>query len=143
MRALRKSPLLTLVAGLSLGIGIGANAAIFSAVDVFMIRPLPYHESERLVFAWTTNQERGWNSVPNTMPDSLDWREASRTMDLAAFRGTGVNLSAEGTSERLSGYQASWNFLQVLGERPLMGRSFAPEDERAGGAQMALLRHGV
>ena len=60
-RSLRKSPLLTLVAALSLGIGIGANAAIFSAVDVFMIRPLPYPESERLVFAWTTNQERGWN----------------------------------------------------------------------------------
>jgi putative ABC transport system permease protein len=143
VRALRKSPLLTLVAALSLGIGIGANAAIFSAVDIFMIRPLPYRESERLVFAWTTNQERGWNSVSNAMPDFLDWREASRTMDLAAFRGTGVNLSAEGTPERLSGYQASWNFLQVLGERPVMGRSFAPEDERAGGAQVVLLGHGV
>jgi putative ABC transport system permease protein len=142
VRALGKNPLFTLVAALSLGVGIGANAAIFSAVDVFMTRPLPYPESERLVFGWTTNQERGWMSVSNSMLDFLDWREASRTMELAAFRGTGANLSAEGTPERLSGYRTSWNFLQVLGERPALGRSFVPEDEGAGGARVVLLGYG-
>jgi len=142
-RALRKSPFLTLVAALSLAIGIGANAAIFSAVDVFMIRPLPYHEAERLVFVWTTNQEEGWTSVGASMPDFLDWRETSRTLDLAAFRGTGVNLSAEGNPQRLSGYQVSWDFLRILGEQPVSGRSFLPEEEGAGRSAVALLGHGI
>lgn len=143
IRALRRSPFLTLVAVFSLALGIGANAAIFSAVDVFMIRPLPYPDPERLVFAWTTNREEGWTSLGASMPDFLDWRRASRTMDLAAFRGTGVNLSAEGNPQRLSGYQVAWDFLQVLGERPVMGRPFLPEEEGAGGAPVALLGHGV
>jgi predicted permease len=142
-RALKKSPLLTSVAAVSLAIGIGANAAIFSAVDVFMVRPLPYPDSEALVFGWTTNQERGWTRTSSAMPDFLDWREESRTMDVAAFRGTGVNLSAEATPERLSGYQTSWNFLNVLGVRPVMGRAFLPDEERAGGPQVALLGYGV
>ena len=64
-------------------------------------------------------------------------------MELAAFRGTGVNLSAEGTPERLSGYQVSWNFLQVLREQPVLGRPFVPEDEVAGADRVALLSHGV
>ncbi len=143
LRSLRKSPLMTLVAALSLAIGIGANAAIFSAVDVFMLRPLPYPGSEELGFVWTTNQERGWTSVSNALPDFLDWREQSRTVDLAAFRGTGVNLSSRETPQRLSGYLTSWNFLEVLGVQPLLGRSFSMEDEGAGGAKVALLGHGV
>jgi len=143
LRALKGSPLLTLVAAFSLAIGIGANAAIFSAVDVFMIRPLPYPDSEELVFAWTTNQDRGWTSVSNALPDFLDWREESRTMEMAAFRGTGVNLAGEATPERLSGYQTSWNFLRVLGASPVMGRAFAPEEERAGGPRVAILGYGV
>jgi putative ABC transport system permease protein len=88
-RSLLKSPFLTLVAAFSLAIGIGANGAIFSAVDVFMIRPLPYPDSQELGFVWTTNQERGWTSVSNSLLDYLDWREESRSMDLG-FEAQGL-----------------------------------------------------
>lgn len=142
-RSLRKSPFLTLVAAFSLAIGIGANGAIFSAVDVFMIRPLPFPDSQELGFIWTTNQERGWTSVSNSLLDVWDWREEARSMELAAYRGTGVNLSSGDVPERLSGYLIGWNFLNVLGISPVEGRSFSPEEETDGGAKVALLGHGI
>lgn len=142
-RSLRRRRLLTLVAAFSLAIGIGANAAIFSAVDVFMFRPFSYPEPEDLGFIWTTNQERGWTSTSTSIPDFLDWREESRTMELAAFRGAGVNLSTGEAPERLSGYRVSWNFLDVIGYQPAQGRSFSVDEERAGGARVVLLGHGI
>ena len=86
LRSLGRSKGLIAIAVLSLGVGIGANTAVFSAVDVFMLRPLPYPDSDRLHMVWVSNQERGWNQVTFSVPDFLDLREGSRTMRLAAYR---------------------------------------------------------
>src|SRR5688500_11814794 len=85
-RSLVRSPGLLLVATLSLGLGIGVNTTIFSAVDVFLIRPLPYGDAERIVQVWSTDRERGRDQMSSSIPDYLDWRRQSRLLELAAYR---------------------------------------------------------
>ncbi|MCI0436796.1 MAG: ADOP family duplicated permease, partial [Gemmatimonadetes bacterium] len=138
-RSLIKSPLITGAAVVSLALGIGANASIFSAIDVFMIRPLDFEESDRLVVVWTNNRERGWTSTSTSVPDYLDWRGESRTLELAAYTGTGVNLSGGERPERLDGIRVSANFFDVLRKRPLLGRGFRPEEERVDGPNVVVL----
>ncbi len=139
VRSLRSRPGLTLLAVICLGIGIGANTAIFSPVDVFMLRSLPYEDAHRLVVTWNTNEERGWTEVSLSAPDFLDYRAQSQTVDLAAYTGRSFNLSGDGAPERLVGDAVSHNFLRVLSTRPFLGRGFTPEDERPDAAPVAVL----
>jgi putative ABC transport system permease protein len=143
VRALLKNPLVSLLAILSIGIGIGANAAVFSAVDVFMIRPLPYPEPERIVQVFTTNRERGWTQANSSIPDFRDWREQSQTLDLALYRNVGVNLSGGDRPERLSGVRVTANFFDVFGLTPARGRVFTADEEIDGTGAVALLSDGV
>jgi putative ABC transport system permease protein len=138
-RSLVKSPVLTTVAILSLAVGIGANSAIFSAVDVFMIRPLPFDESVDLVAVWTANRERGWSRSASSVADFLDWRDQSQTLEVAGYYNTGVNLSGGDQPERLQGLRVAYNFLDVLRVRPAMGRGFASEEERDGTPPVAII----
>lgn len=94
-RAIRRSPGVIAVAVLSLGLGIGANVTILSAVDVFMLRRLPYPDADRLVHVYSTVPERGWTYNVVSMPDFLDLREQSRTLDIAASFGGDVNLAGD------------------------------------------------
>ncbi|MGD8700524.1 MAG: ABC transporter permease, partial [Gemmatimonadales bacterium] len=140
-RTLRRSRALVAIAVLSLGIGIGANAAIFSAVDVFMLRPLPYPDSDQLYRVFTTNHERGWNYVSYSVPDFLDLRERAQTMGVAAYSGASFNLSGGERPERLTGQEVTSNFFQVLGVQPSMGRAFSLEEEREGSDYVAVISH--
>ncbi|HEY8469795.1 MAG TPA: hypothetical protein VIL18_09135 [Longimicrobiales bacterium] len=90
---LARSPGVFAVAVLSLAIGIGANTTIFSALDVFLIRPLPYPEAERIVRVWATDSERGWTETWLSAPDFLDLRRESRTVDVALHAGASFNVS--------------------------------------------------
>src|SRR5574341_1474771 len=92
-RFLIKRPGLTGLAVLCLAIGIGANTAIFSPVDIFMLRPLPYAQADRLVVVYTVDQTRGGMEMSYSLPDLLDTRAASRTLDLAAYTNRSMNLS--------------------------------------------------
>jgi putative ABC transport system permease protein len=143
VRALLKNPLVSLLAILSIAIGIGANAAIFSVVDVFMIRPLPYPEPERIVQVYTTNRERGWTEASSSIPDFLDWRERSQTLDLALYHNVGVNLSGGDRPERLSGVRVTASFFDVFGLTPARGRVFTADEEIDGAGSVALLSDGV
>ena len=143
LRALIKSPLVTGAAIASLALGIGANAAIFSAVDTFMIRPLQFEEADNLIVVWTSNEERGWTSASSSAPDYLDWRTESRTADLAAHSGAGLNLSGLDRPERLRALRITSNFFDVLRKRPALGRIFRPEEERASAARAAILSDGL
>ena len=107
LRTIRRSPGVILIAVVSLGLGIGANASIFSAVDVFMLRPLPYDEAERLTHVYSTVPARGWTYNSVSIPDFLDLREQSRTMDIATTYGRDFNLSGSDRPERISGERAS------------------------------------
>ncbi len=143
IRSLINSPLVTTAAVLSLGLGIGANASIFSAIDVFMIRPLEFEQADNLVVVWTTNRQRGWNSFSSSVPDYLDWRRESRTMDLAAWGGGGVNLTGRDEPERLTVYRVTPNFFDVLRKRPVVGRGFRAAEEQAGGPNVVILGDGL
>ena len=143
LRALLKSPLVTGLAVLSIAIGIGANAAIFSAVDVFMLRPLPYPEEDRLVRVFGTNEVQGWTDAGVSIPDFLDWQAGSRTLELAAYEGVGVNLSGGDRPERLSGIRVTSGFFDLFGATPARGRVFTPDEAREGGARVAILSDAV
>ena len=143
LRSLRRGGLLIAIAVLSLAVGIGANTTIFSAVDVFMLRPLPYPESEDLNIVYTTNRERGWSQVSFSVPDFVDFRERSQTMMVAASDGDAFNLSEGDRPERLQGRQLSANFFSALGVQPALGRGFIPEEEIEGQHYVAVISDGL
>ena len=143
LRSLVKNPGVTLVAAGSLALGIGSVASIFSAVDVFMIRPLPYEASDELVSVYTTNAERGWSEARSSWADFSDWRRETSTLELAAYTGTGVNLSGQDQPERLSGYQVSAGWLKTIRVTPALGRGFLPGEEGPSGPNVVILSNAV
>jgi putative ABC transport system permease protein len=143
IRSLRRGGALIAIAVLSLAIGIAANTTIFSAVDVFMLRPLPYPDSEELYSVYTTNRERGWTRASFSVPDYVDLRERSRTLDVSATRWSSFNLSDGDRPERLSGVRVSSNFFRMLGVQPARGRAFTPEEEIEGRHQVAIISDGL
>jgi putative ABC transport system permease protein len=142
IRSLIRSPLITTAAILSLGLGIGANASIFSAVDVFMFRPLNFDEADNLVVVFSTNPERGWTQAGSSVPDYLDWRAQSRTLDLASYTSVGVTLTGVDRPERLQALSVTPNFMGVLRKTPVLGRGFLPEEEQTGAPRVAILGDG-
>jgi putative ABC transport system permease protein len=143
IRSLIKSPLITVAALISIAFGVGANASIFSAVDVFMIRPLDFDEADNLLAVWTSNPERGWTQSSSSPIDYLDWRERARSVELAAFAETGANLTGGDRPERVSVRQVAANFFDVLRIQPRVGRGFRPEEEQPGAARVLVLGDGL
>ena len=122
-RSLWKSPGFTLVALLTLALGIGANTAIFSAINAVLLRPLPYYEADRLVFVWSSSRE--FQREPLTPGRLVDFREQLTTVEaLAGISHLSLNLTGSGDPERLTGSSVSSNFFDVLGVRPLIGDTF-------------------
>src|SRR6476619_5606910 len=120
IRQLAKHPGFTLVSALTLGLGIGANTAIFSVVNALLLRPLPYPHSEQLCLLRESSNAFESGSV--SYPNYLDWRASQRGFtDIALARRGGVNRSCttgEGTPERIGCARVSANFLSILGVRP-------------------------
>ncbi|MGH7552737.1 MAG: ABC transporter permease [Longimicrobiales bacterium] len=143
VRMLARSPGLLVTAAVSLAIGVAANTTIFSAVDVFLYQPLPYSDPDRLVRVFGTNEERGWTEVSASIPDYLDWRERSRTIDLGAFYGTSLSLSGGEEPERVQAVRVSSNFFDVIGISPAPGRSFRSDEEQAGADNAIVISHGL
>ena len=141
VRSLLRSPALLMVASLSLALGIGVNTTIFSAVDVFLIRPLPYPDEDRILQVWGTNRERGANHTSTSPADYHDWRERSRTIELAAYRGASFNLRGTEQPERVVATRVSSNFFRVLGISPALGRAFTDDEEAAGRDQVVIVSH--
>lgn len=142
-RALRNAPFVYVLAALSLAVGIAANSSIFSAVDVFLFRPLPYDDPDRILRIWSTNEERGWMQNNLSVPDALDLRESSDVVDVAVYDGESFNVSTAERPVWLPGLRVSHNYFDVFDVRPALGRSFLPEEERAGANQVIVLSHGA
>lgn len=140
-RTLRKSPGFTLVAVLTLTLGIGANTAIFSVVNAVLLRPLPYEEPERLVRLYeATERITGSVSVPNFR----DWREQSQSFSrLAAYTFVDANLQGVENPERLSAMAGSANLFRTLGVEPLLGRAFLPGEDERGAPDVVVLSEGL
>ncbi|HEV2802103.1 MAG TPA: ABC transporter permease [Pyrinomonadaceae bacterium] len=139
-RMLRKTPGFTLVAVVTLGLGLGANSAIFSVVNAVLLRPLPLGEPERLVVVWEKKQTQD-SAV--AYPNYLDWREGSRAFaQLAAYRRDSFNLTGAGEPERVAGRHVTGNFFATLGVRPVAGRDFTAADAQPNSAPAAILSQG-
>ena len=144
-RTLKRSPLFTLVALLTLALGIGANVAVFSVVRSVLLRPLPYPDAHQLVGVWTDHRSRG-RDQPEWFGavDFADYRDGNRTFSgMAAYSGWGPNLTGSGDPEALVGGAVSWNMIDVLGARLALGRNFAREDDNAGAERVVILTDGL
>ena len=129
------------------GLGIGASATIFSVVNTLLLRPLPFHDPASLV--WVANHNTaGLSGQTTQVGHMLDLRERTQTMSAVAgymaFYGVGDNLlSGRGEPERLNGVPVSENFFDVLGVRPLLGRTFTPDECRWQGPKAVMISHGL
>src|SRR5436305_814597 len=145
IRQLAKHPGFTLVSALTLGLGIGANTAIFSVVNALLLRPLPYPHSERLVLLRERSETFESGSV--SYPNYLDWRAAQRGFtDLALFRRDRANLSAqtgEANPERIGAARVTWNYFGILGLPPKLGRDFAEADDLPGSRKVVLITNAL
>ena len=129
LRMLRRTPGFTAAALVTLALGIGANTAIFTVVDAVLLRPLPYPDPERLVTVGDRNAE-GFSSNVG-FATVLDWRERSRSFEqLAMMRSWMPTLVTSGEAERVPAVRVSWNYFDMMGVRPALGRGFTAEDDR-------------
>src|SRR5262249_17305693 len=143
VRMLLKDPVFTLIAILTLSLGIGANTAIFSVVNAVLIRPLPYGEPDRLVWMWGRIRNGG-NRASVAPLDFLDYREQTRTFEhYAASISVPVpfNLTGSGEPTRLASAVVTGNYFQALGVPPVMGRTFQLENEQNGRDQVVVLSY--
>src|SRR5262249_18312529 len=118
-RMFRRTPGFTAVALVTLALGIGANASIFTVVNAVLLRPLPYADPDRLVTVGDRNQD-GFSSNVG-FATVVDWREKSRMFEsFAMMRSWSLTLSINGEAERIPAVRVSWNYLDVLGVRPAL-----------------------
>ncbi len=129
LRGLRKSPGFALIAVLTIGLAVGANTTVFTIMERFVLRPLPVvPETDRLVHVRTGAPGGGEWSV--SYQDYRDWREGARSVEgLAAETFTEMQLRTDGPPQRVWGILTSWNLFETLRVRPILGRTFAPDDE--------------
>ncbi|MFZ1142430.1 MAG: ABC transporter permease [Candidatus Sulfotelmatobacter sp.] len=142
LRQLRKSPGFTIVAVITLALGIGANTAVFSVIDAVMLRPLPYYQPEHLIEAESVNTH---NPQPDNIsyPDFFDWRSQNRTLEhLVSYHDNLFTLTGLERPIQVDAEIVSWDLLPALGIRPELGRGFAPDEEKAG-TRVILISHAL
>jgi predicted permease len=148
IRALRVSPGFTITALLTLALGIGANTAIFSVVRGVLLQPLPFPEPDRIVRVWDVNAAAGVERGSFSEPDFLDLqRESQLASSIGAYffaSGlSGLDLTGQGSPERLSAALVTDGFFQTLGTRALLGRTLATEEHVPGSDRVAVISYGL
>ncbi|HKY06125.1 MAG TPA: ABC transporter permease, partial [Blastocatellia bacterium] len=142
VRILVKNPGFTVVAVITLALGVGANTAIFSVVHAVMLSPLPYADPDRLVVLAEYN--RGGERMGPAYPNYLDWRERANSFEeMAAYQASSFNLTGVDRAVRLQGRRVNWNFFRLLGVSPQIGRAFTEQDDSPTAEPAALLSNGV
>src|SRR5881628_3997171 len=140
VRQLRRNPGFTIVAVLTLALGIGANTAIFSVVNAVLLRPLPFPQAERLVLIWATNERSGNTTDVASYPDFEDWKTQSRSFDaMAAFTTRGMTIAGADGAEPVAAVQVTPGFFEALGVSPALGRTFRSDEGDIGASHVALL----
>jgi len=133
LRTLIKNPGFTVVAVIALALGIGANSAIFSVVNAILLRPLPYKSPNQLVVIWENATHLGFPKDTPSPANFLDWRGQSTLFEgMAAFAERSFNLTGVGEPERLDGRRVSANLFDVLGVKPIIGRTFVSQEDQPG-----------
>jgi putative ABC transport system permease protein len=144
IRTMRASPLFTLVALLTMAIGIGANTAIFSVVDAVLLRSLPYRHGDRTYLLWNGNAENA-STTAVAVPEYFDYRDQFRAFDAVAAitRQPSTIVGAGGEPERLMAYVVSPNLFDLLGVRRFVGRDFRVDDGSASAEKVILISHAL
>jgi putative ABC transport system permease protein len=143
LRTLMRSRGFALVAVLTLALGIGANAAIFSVLDAVLLRPLPYRDPERLVMLWTDSPARGLHEERSSLANVRDWSRQSESLEgLAAFDPISTTLTGDQPAEQISVARVSASFFSILGVSPALGRTFTAEEDAAR-ESVVVLSHGL
>jgi putative ABC transport system permease protein len=143
VRMLRKNPGFTAVAVITLGLGIGANAAIFSVVDAVLLKPLPYPDAAQLIDVSQTARQNQATGVPVSLTKYEQIRQQSRMLETtAAYYTLPLDLVARHEPEAIPGARVSIDFFRLLGVTPARGRTFLPEEEQPGGRDVALVTDG-
>ena len=140
LRMLAKNPGFTAVAVGTLALGIGANTAIFTVANTLLLRPLPYAQPDRLVLIAAAQINQRSRPGVFSFPRFTMMREHARSFSgIAAFTNEIFNLTGRGDPEQIPSARVSWNFLDVLGVRPALGRSFLPDEDQPGGKPVVLI----
>jgi putative ABC transport system permease protein len=142
-RGLRKAPGFAAMAIACIALGVGVTTTIFSAVNAILIRPLPYHDADRLLAVYAQNIVRGYHGTNISYPDFISWRDDNRTLSGLGIWTWVTKTISEGETERVPGASVSANLFPILGIRPFIGRNFLPEEERTGRGDVVLLSYGL
>jgi putative ABC transport system permease protein len=143
-RSLLKRPALTLIAIVTLAIGIGANSAIFSTINALLLKPLPFPDPEHIVAIWEKVPSRGVVRNEVAVANYLDWKTQNGTLDqVGLIRWWSTNLTGADSPERVQGFLVTTNFLEIAGVKPMMGRGFSPEESQSGQDAVALLTYSL
>ncbi len=144
LRLFIKSPVFFAVAIFTLAIGIGANTAIFSVADALLLLPLPYREPDRLVLVSASRKLNGVRQGPLSWLRFQQVNGHSRSFSgLAAFTSEAFTLTGSGAPEQFRGARVSWNFFDILGVQPALGRAFTEAEDQPGGENVALISRSL
>lgn len=143
-RILVKQPSFTLIAVVTLALGIGANTALFSVVNAVLLKPLPYPEAERLVRIWETNAEKGGAKEMTSLSNLRDWQRENRSLDIAAWqRPDSITFTGQTPAVELKASVVTANFFALLGANAALGRTFDQQEGEPGGARVVVLSYGL
>jgi putative ABC transport system permease protein len=143
-RTLRKNPGFSLIALISLALGIGANTAIFSVVNRVLLKPLAFVEPERLVMVWEDQSFIGFPRADAAPANYIDWKMQNQSFeDMAALNWKNFNLTGDGEPERILAHGVSANFFPLLGVHPVLGRNFLVDEDKPDAAKVAILGYGL
>jgi len=144
VRGLLKRPGFTVVALITLALGIGANTAIFSVVNAVLLRPLQFKDPEQLVIVW---EDAAFAGFPRNTPapaNYFDWKNQNQSFaDMAACAEVSYNITGDGDPERVMAFAVTSNFLPLFGVQPLIGRNILPEEDRPGANKVVILSHSL
>jgi putative ABC transport system permease protein len=144
VRLFVRNPAFAAVAVLTMAVGVGANTAIFSVANALLLRPLPYAQPDRLVLLSSERKVDGVRQGPLSYPRFTLVNERSRSFTgVAAFCAEVFNLTGRGDPEQILSARVSWNFFDILGVHPALGRPFRAEEDQPAGAAVALIGHAL
>lgn len=144
LRMLVKSPGFTIIAVLTLALGIGANSAIFSVVDAVLLRPMPFEKPNEIVMLWGRSVREKAEHQSDSYPNYVDFRDRSQSLDsLAAYTRAGAVLQGANESELLEGLAVTSDLFRVLRVSPMLGRPYTREEDKVNSALVVILSHGL
>ena len=144
LRGLIKRPGFTVIALVTLALGIGANTAIFSVVNAVLLRPLPFKDPDQLMVVWEDATFAGFPRNTPAPANYVDWKTQNQTFaDMAASAERSFNITGDGEPERVTAHAVNANFFPLFGVQPLLGRGFLPEEDRPGGNKVVVLSYSL